>query len=185
MPVFVSTDLPGPENFHEVTRLRPVEIIEVLSKLQLMKKAGRAGSICIPAAPDAFAIALIANDQSFQCGIIEMQLTTRAQSLDRPDEYQIRCARAETRRGLRRENEKFAGLEVCRRLKTDLCEMRNRITAALRHLFDLLKDQTVVITRERHVRRGSKNHKKNPSRQSLHGGISNHQKPIWQWRRPS
>ena len=43
MPVFVSTDLPGPENFHEVARLRPVEIIEVLSKLQLIKKAGRAG----------------------------------------------------------------------------------------------------------------------------------------------
>ena len=65
MPVFVSTDLPGPENFHEVTRLRPVEIIEVLSKLQLIKKAGRAGAICIPATPDAFAVMLIADDQSF------------------------------------------------------------------------------------------------------------------------
>ncbi len=65
MSVLVSTDLPGPENFHEVTRLRPVEIIEVLSKLQLMKKAGRAGAICIPATPDAFAVMLIADDQSF------------------------------------------------------------------------------------------------------------------------
>jgi len=65
MSVLVSTHLPGPENFHEVTRLRPVEIIEVLSKLQLIKKAGRAGAICIPATPYAFAVMLIADDQPF------------------------------------------------------------------------------------------------------------------------
>jgi hypothetical protein len=65
-----------------------------------------------------------------------------------------------------------------RGLKTDLCEMRNRIAAALRHCLDLLKDQAVTIARERRVR--DKNRKKNPSRQSLHGGISNHQNAIWQ-----
>ena len=92
MPVFVSSDLPGPENLHEVARLRPIEIIEVLSKLQLVKKTGRAGSICIPSAPDAFAVTLISNDQPFQCGIIETQLPARTQRLDRPDENQICCA---------------------------------------------------------------------------------------------
>ena len=92
MPVLVSTDLPGPENLHEIARLGLVEIIEVLSKLQLMKKTGRAGAICVPATPDAFAIMLIADDQSLKRGIVETKLTTFAQSLDRPDEYQIRCA---------------------------------------------------------------------------------------------
>jgi hypothetical protein len=33
------------------------------------------------------------------------------------------------------------------------------------------------------VRRESSHRNKNPGRQSLHGGISSHQKPIWQWRR--
>jgi hypothetical protein len=32
------------------------------------------------------------------------------------------------------------------------------------------------------MRRDSNNRNKNPGGQSLHGGISNHQKPIWQWR---
>ena len=65
MSVLVSANLPRPENLHEITRLRLVEIIEVSSKLQLMKKARRAGAICIPATPDAFAVMLIADDQSF------------------------------------------------------------------------------------------------------------------------
>ncbi len=68
-----------------------------------------------------------------------------------------------------------------RRLETDLCEVRDRIAATLRHLLDLIKDQAVIVSCERRRRCEPKNRKKNPSRQSLHGGISNHQKPIWQW----
>ena len=141
--------LARPENFHEIARLRVIEVIEVLSKLQLVKKASRTGPICIPPAPDAFAVALISDYQPLQCGVIEVQLASRAQPLDRSDEDQIRCARTETRRRRRRQNEKFAGLKMRRRLKANLCEMRNGITAALRHLFNLVKDQAVVISGER------------------------------------
>src|SRR4029453_2585556 len=56
--VLVSSHLPRPENLHEIARLRLIEVIEVLSKLQFVKKAGCAGSVCVPSAPDAFAIAL-------------------------------------------------------------------------------------------------------------------------------
>ena len=141
--------LPRPENFHEIARLRLLEIIEVLSKLQPVKKASRARPICIPASPDAFAVALISDYQSLQGGVIEVQLASRAQRLDRSDEDQIGCTRTETRQRRRRQNEKFAGLKMRRRLKANLCEMRNGITAALRHLFNLVKDQAVVISGER------------------------------------
>ena len=52
MSVLVSSHLPRPENLHEIARLRLIEIIEVLSKPELVKKAGRAGSVCVPSAPD-------------------------------------------------------------------------------------------------------------------------------------
>ena len=64
MPMLVSPDLPRPEDFHEITRFRLIEVIEVLSELQLVKETGCAGPVCVPAAPDAFAIVLIADDQS-------------------------------------------------------------------------------------------------------------------------
>ncbi len=62
MSVLVSPDLARPENLHEIARLRLIEVIEVLPKLQLMKKAGRAWPIRIPPAPDSFAVALISDD---------------------------------------------------------------------------------------------------------------------------
>jgi len=69
-----------------------------------------------------------------------------------------------------------------RRLQADLGEARNRIMAALRHLFDLLEDQAVVISGERCPHREPKNHERNPSSPSLHDGISKRQNAIWQWR---
>jgi len=62
MSVLVSPDLARPENLHEIARLRLIEVIEILPKLQLMKKAGRAWPIRIPPAPDSFAVALISDD---------------------------------------------------------------------------------------------------------------------------
>jgi hypothetical protein len=58
--------------------------------------------------------------------------------------------------------------------------VRNRIMAALRHLFDLLEDQAVVISGERCPHREPKNHERNPSSPSLHDGISKRQNAIWQ-----
>jgi len=147
MTVLVSSDLARPENLHEIARLRLIEVIEVLAEPEPVKKTRRAGSVGIPAAPDSFAIVLIPNDEPLQSGIIEMEVASRAQSLDCLDEHQIRCARAEA--WPRRQNEKFARLKMRRRLKADLGEMRNRIAAALRHLFDLLENQVVAIGSER------------------------------------
>src|SRR5438874_11589291 len=83
MSMLAFAHLARPENFHEIARLRLIEVIEVLSKLQLVKKASRTGPICIPPAPDAFAVALISDYQPLQCGVIEVQLASRAQPLDR------------------------------------------------------------------------------------------------------
>ena len=44
-----------------------------------------------------------------------------------------------------------------RRLQADLGKTRNGITTALRHLFNLLENQAVVISGERYLRREPKN----------------------------
>jgi hypothetical protein len=69
---------------------------------------------------------------------------------------------------------------MSRRLKTDLGEMRNRIVAALRHLFDLLENQVVVIAGERGTRCKSKDRKKNPSHAFFHREIRKRRKISWQ-----
>ena len=180
MPVLTFTHLPRPKNFHEIAGFRLVKVIEVLSKPELVKKTGGARPICIPAPPDSFPVALISNDQLFQRGIIYVKFPARAQGLDRSDEHEICCTRAKARRGRRRQNEKFPGLKMGRRLQADLGETRNRITAALRHLFNLLKDQAIVIFGKRYLRRESKNRDEGQSTQSLHGEIDKRQKAIWQ-----
>ena len=85
-------DLPRPENFHEITRLRLIKVIEVRSKPQFVKETGGAWSICVPAAPDAFPIALISNDKAFQGGVIQTKVATRTQGLDGSNENKIGCA---------------------------------------------------------------------------------------------
>ena len=151
MSMLVSSHLARPENFHEIARLGLIEIIEISTKPQLVKQTRGARAICVPAAPDAFSIVLIANDQAFKRGIVETKLTTFAQSFDRPDKHQIGRARTETRP--RGNNKKFTRLEMCRRLQPNLCKMRNRVTTAFGHLPDLLQNQTVAIARERELRR--------------------------------
>ena len=69
-----------------------------------------------------------------------------------------------------------------RRLQADLGKTRNGITAALRHPFDLLENQAVVISGERCVRCEAKNQKKNRNGESLHGRIDKRQNAIWQRR---
>src|SRR5436853_5323959 len=116
MSVLVFSHLPRPENLHEIARLRLIEVVEILPKPKLVKKTGCARSVCVPSAPDTFAVALISNDQSLQRGIIQVQLAVRTQSLDRSDKNKICCSLVKTRRGLRRQIEKFVGLEVMRRM---------------------------------------------------------------------
>lgn len=97
MPVLVSADRAGPENFHEITGLRLIDIVEISTEPQLVKQASGAGTICVPSSPDAFSIVLVANDQPLKRAIIQTKLTAFAQSFDRPDKDQIRRARTETR----------------------------------------------------------------------------------------
>ena len=89
MSVLGFAHLPRPENFHEVARLRLIKVIEVRSKPQLVKETGGARSICVPAAPDAFPIALISNDQLFQSGVIQTKVAARTQGLDGSNENKI------------------------------------------------------------------------------------------------
>ena len=166
--MLISTHLERPENFHEIARLRLIEVVEVLAQRQLVKKARCAGSISVPAAPDSFAIVLIPNDELLQGGIIEMKVASRAQSLDCSDEHQIRCARTETWPGW--SNEKFPGLKMRRRLKADLGEMRNRIVTTLRHLFDLIENHIVVIGSEGDLYCEAKVNHHNPDARFFHGG---------------
>ena len=84
--------VPRPENFHEVARLRLVEFVEILAQPQFVKETRSSRSVCIPPAPDAFAIALISNDQVFQSGVIETKLTLRAQGLNGSNENKVGCA---------------------------------------------------------------------------------------------
>jgi hypothetical protein len=65
-------------------------------------------------------------------------------------------------------------------LQADLGEMRNGITTALRHLFNLVENQAVVISGERCLRCEPKNQKENRKDKSLHGGIDKRQNAIWQ-----
>ena len=97
MTVLVSSHLARPENFHEVTRLRLVDIVEVSTEPQLVKETRGARAISIPSSPDVFSIVLVANDQMLERAIVQTKLTTFAQSFDRPDKDQIRRTRTETR----------------------------------------------------------------------------------------
>ena len=97
MSVLISSHLARPENFHEVTRLRLVDIVEVSTKPQLVKQTRRARAISVPSSPDVFSIVLVANDQMLERAKVQIKLTTFAQSFDRPDKDQIRRTRTETR----------------------------------------------------------------------------------------
>jgi len=94
--VLVFTDLARPKDFHEIAGLRLIETVEVVAEPQLVKEARCAWSVSVPAAPDAFPIALISNDQVLQSARIEIELAPRPQRLDCFNEDQIRCARAKT-----------------------------------------------------------------------------------------
>ena len=97
MSVLVSSHLARPENFHEVTRLRLVDIVEISTKPQLVEETRRARAISVPSSPDVFSIVLVANDQMLEGAIVQTKLTTFAQSFDRPDKDEIRRTRTETR----------------------------------------------------------------------------------------
>lgn len=172
--MLVFTDLARPKDFHEIAGLRLIETVGVAAKPQLVKEARCAWAVSVPAAPDAFPVALISDDQVLQSGGIEIQFAPRPQRLDCLNEDQIGCARAKTGRASRRQDKKFSRLKMRGTLKANLGKMGNGIMAALRHLFNLLKYQAVVIAGESCPYGEPENPHANPSRQSLHGRTSKH-----------
>ena len=78
MSVLVFANRARPENFHEIARLGVIETVKVSAEPQLVKQTRRAWAICVPAAPNAFAVALITNDQPLKRAAIETKLTARA-----------------------------------------------------------------------------------------------------------
>src|SRR5450755_4337908 len=80
--VFGAAHLGRPENFHEIAGLCFCEIIKILAKVHFIEKARGARAIGVPSAPDALTVALTANHQAFERGVIEMERTPGAQSLD-------------------------------------------------------------------------------------------------------
>jgi len=178
--VLVSANRPRPENFHEITRLRLIDIVEISTEPQLVKQARSARAICVPAAPDAFSIPLVANDQAFKRTVVQTKLTTFAQSFDRSDKHQIRRPRTETRPG--RDDKEFPRLKMCRRFQANLCKMRNRVTAAFWHLPDLLQNQVVVIAGERDLRRDSNKRCNDAYTELVHRRLSKHRNMISQRR---
>ena len=132
MSVLVFSHLTRPENFHEITGLGLIDIVEISTEPQLVKQTRGARTVCVPSTPDAFSIVLVANDQVLERGVVQMKLTSFAQGFDRSDKHQIRRSRTET--WPRRNDKKFSRLKMCRRLQANLCEMRNRVMTAARHL---------------------------------------------------
>src|SRR5438132_3912566 len=106
MSVLVSSDRARPENFHEIARFCLIDIVEVSAEAQLVEQTRGTRSIRVPPAPNAFAVALVANDQALKGAVVETKLTAFAQSLNGSDKNKIRRAGTETRS--RRDNEKFA-----------------------------------------------------------------------------
>ena len=137
-------DLGRPEYFHKVARLGFRKVVEVLAQIHLVKETRGAGAIGIPPAPDAFAIALTADHQAFESGMIEMEGAFRPQHLDRFHENEIGGAGAITRRRRVRNDEEFARFEMRGLLQSDGGHSRNGVATAFRHLPNLLENKIVI-----------------------------------------
>ena len=85
--MLVSANRARPENLHEIAGLGLIDIVKISTEPQLVKQTRGARAICVPAAPDAFSIALVANDQPLKRPVVQTKLTTFAQSFDRSDKH--------------------------------------------------------------------------------------------------
>src|SRR5262249_53877671 len=90
MSAFVLADIAVPENFHEIARLGICKIGEIASETKLVKQSSGPRAVRVPASPNSFTVALIADDQLVQRCKIELELAAVAQFFDGFDENQIR-----------------------------------------------------------------------------------------------
>ena len=141
--MFTPAYLGRPKNLHEIARLCFGEIVKILSQIHFVEEACGARAVGVPAAPNPLTIALTANHQAFECRVIEMERTAGAQGFDCFHENKVGRARAVTRRGCVRQNKKFSGFEMGRRLQPDCRHSRSGITTTFGHLPDLFEDNVV------------------------------------------
>jgi hypothetical protein len=148
MSALAAADALRPKDFHEIARPRLSETVEIAAETELMKKARRAWSVRVPSAPNAFAIALISNDQLIERGEVELKLVTLAQGLEGPNKDKV--GRTGTEAGVRRfwNNKEFPRFKMGSGLQSNFGEMGNGVFAAARDFFDLFEDKTVEIGRD-------------------------------------
>src|SRR5581483_9644441 len=91
-------------------------------------------------------VALTADDQLPENPMVEQQFAPLAPRPNVFDKDKIRSARTNTLRFGGGQNKKFTRFEMRGALKANLGHVRDRVTPAARHLFNLLQDQIVVIT---------------------------------------
>jgi hypothetical protein len=89
MSALTTSDALRPKDFHEIAWTGLSEAVEVAAKAELMKKARRAWSVRVPASPNAFAVALVSNDQLIERGEVELKLTALAQGLNRSNKNEV------------------------------------------------------------------------------------------------
>ena len=97
--MLASAHLSRPEYFYEIAWLSLIEVVEVSAKAQFVKETSCARPICVPPAPDSFAIVLISDDELIQRSKIEVELSPSTQRFDGSDKHEIGRSRTETRRG--------------------------------------------------------------------------------------
>src|SRR5947209_3797401 len=134
------------KNFHEISGLRLGEVIEVFAQVYFVEKARGSRAVGIPSTPNAFAIALVADEEAFKRGVIETQSAARSQGFDRLDENKIGGARAITGRGRIRHNGKNPRFKMGRGLQPDRGRAGSGIVSAGGHRADLIEDDTVVFS---------------------------------------
>src|SRR6516162_2293674 len=145
MSAFALADIVVPKDFHEIAGLRLRKIGKVPAEPELVKQTRGAGTVRIPASPNAFTIVLIANDELVESCVVKFQLAAGPQHFDGLNKDDVGRARAKT--GIRRswDYEEFSRFKMRSRLQLDFGEVRDRIFAAGRHFAHLLENQRVVV----------------------------------------
>src|SRR5262249_28004944 len=99
-----------PPDLHEITRARLGPIGKIAPKLQFREEPRRAGTIGIPAAPEALAIALAMNGKGGARFLVETEPAFLHQVAQDSDENEVGRPRAITRAGLERVEIKTRGI---------------------------------------------------------------------------
>jgi len=147
MTVFASADFRRPEDFHEIAGLRLSEVVEVFAEIHFVEKPRRSRAIGIPSTPDAFAVALVPNEETVEGGVGKTEAAASTQRLDRFDEHQIRRAGAITRRRGIGDDGKNARLKMGGGLQSNGGGAGGGIFSAGWHRANLIEDEIVIFAR--------------------------------------